>query len=200
MVLQEETEHYLPSWEAWIHVTSKRRAVFALYLLHWSYSVYHRVASFNCEELSYIPAPAPKYLWQATSEEQWEGLYRRWLAQWNGQEFMQHEFMCITPGPFLDERAQLWLEDTDEFGMLFASICMFSAFAVAAVHANCSKSTRQIEKLMDSCLDVSISLPNGLQARVLVPFILEVEYNLLVTLLNTSTSTHIFSQEGSIGF
>ncbi|PVH74147.1 hypothetical protein DL98DRAFT_537687 [Cadophora sp. DSE1049] len=122
MILQEETENCVPSWEAWIHVTSKRRAVFTLYLLHWAYSVYHHVPSFNCHELAYIPAPAPKYLWNATSEEQWKGLYERWLAQWQGQQYLQHEFMFVTPGPFLDERTQLWLEDTDEFGMMFMSI------------------------------------------------------------------------------
>lgn len=122
MILQEETENCMPSWEAWIHVTSKRRAVFTLYLLHWAYSVYHHVPSFNCHELGYIPAPTAKYLWSATSEEQWKGLYERWLTQWQGQQYLQHEFMFVTPGPFLDERTQLWLEDTDEFGMMFMSI------------------------------------------------------------------------------
>ncbi|KAL2073435.1 hypothetical protein VTL71DRAFT_10759 [Oculimacula yallundae] len=122
LVLQEENENSIPSWDAWVHVTSKRRAVFTLYLLHWAYSVYHHVPSFNCDELAYIPAPAPKYLWLATSEEQWKDLYVRWLAQWKGRQYMQHEFMFVEPGPFLDERTQLWLEDTDEFGMMFMSI------------------------------------------------------------------------------
>lgn len=166
MILEEETENCVPSWEAWIHVTSKRRAIFTLYLLHWAYSVsglgvttppifyspftpltepivshfqassssanlypviqvYHHIPSFDCHELGYIPAPAPKYLWNATSEEQWKGLYERWLVQWQGQQYLQHEFMFITPGPFLDVRTQLWLEDTDEFGMLFMSICKY---------------------------------------------------------------------------
>ncbi|KAH6722103.1 C6 finger domain-containing protein [Leptodontidium sp. MPI-SDFR-AT-0119] len=122
MVLQEENENIMPSWEAWVHVTSKRRAVLTLYLLHWAYSVYHHVPSFNCDELAYIPAPAPKYLWQATSEGQWEELYVRWLAQWQGRQYLQHEFISVAPGPFLDERTQMWLEDTDEFGILFLSI------------------------------------------------------------------------------
>ncbi|CZS98510.1 uncharacterized protein RAG0_07216 [Rhynchosporium agropyri] len=69
MILQEETENSVPSWEAWTHITSRRRAVFTLYLLHWAYSVYHHVPSFNCDELAYMPAPAPKYLWLATTEE-----------------------------------------------------------------------------------------------------------------------------------
>ncbi|KAH7356917.1 hypothetical protein BKA65DRAFT_534684 [Rhexocercosporidium sp. MPI-PUGE-AT-0058] len=122
IVLQEENGNIMPSWDIWVHVTSKRRAVFTLYLLHWAYSVYHHVPSFNCDELAYIPAPAPKYLWQAASEVQWKDLYERWLAQWQGRPYLQHEFIIVSPGPFLDERTQMWLEDTDEFGMLFMSI------------------------------------------------------------------------------
>ncbi len=124
MVLQEETEHGIPSWEAWIHITSKRRVVFTLYMLHWSYSVYHRLQSFNCEELGYMPAPAPKFLWNATSREQWEGLYKRWLTQWDGREYMQYEFDHVRPGVILDRRTDMWLEDADELGILFSSICM----------------------------------------------------------------------------
>lgn len=145
MVLEEENENTIPSWEAWVHVTSKRRAVFTLYLLHWAYSVYHHVPSFNCDELAYIPAPAPKYLWQATEEEQWKDLYERWLAQWQGRQYLQHEFMFVSPGPFLDERTQLWLEDTDEFGMMFMSICKFKCLSiqtkiVAKLNSQCDRS------------------------------------------------------------
>ncbi|KAE8445698.1 hypothetical protein EG329_012996 [Mollisiaceae sp. DMI_Dod_QoI] len=122
LVLQEETDHALPSWEAWVHITSKRRAVFSLYLLHWSYSIYHHLQSFNCSELGFMPAPAAKFLWEARSKEDWEFLYKKWLAQWDGCEYMQHEFGGVKPGVMLDERTLMWLEDTDELGVLFSSI------------------------------------------------------------------------------
>lgn len=125
LVLQEETDHGVPSYDAWIHITSKRRAVFSLYMLHWSYSVYHRLQSFNCSELGFMPAPAAKFLWEAKSPEDWEHLYKKWLAQWDGQEFLQHEFTFVKPGVMLDERTQMWLEDADELGILFSAICRF---------------------------------------------------------------------------
>lgn len=125
LVLQEETDHTVPSWEAWIHITSKRRAVFSLYMLHWSYSVYHRLESFNCSELGLLPAPAAKFLWQARSADQWELLYKKWLVQWDGDEFMHYEFTHVKPGVMLDERTNRWLEDADELGILFSAICMW---------------------------------------------------------------------------
>lgn len=124
LVLQEERDHVRPSWDAWIYVTSKRRAVFALYLLHWSYSVYNGLPSFNCAELGFMPAPAPKCLWEAASREIWEAYYMRWLAQWGGEEYIMREFQAVETrhGPSVDPRTELWLEDADELGILFFSI------------------------------------------------------------------------------
>jgi hypothetical protein len=124
VTLQEETDHITPSLIAWIHVSSKRRAIFSLYLLHWAYSVYHRLPSFNCDELGGMPAPAAKFLWQAGSKEEWERLYKRWLFQWDGREYLKREFTYIKSGLNLDRRTQLWLENTDELGVLMLSICM----------------------------------------------------------------------------
>jgi hypothetical protein len=105
-----------------VHVTSKRRAVFTLYVLHWSYTVYHHLPSPNCEEIGYIPAPAPKFLWNAGTEEKWESLYKRWLVVWHDGQYMLHEAAYIQPGVMMERRAQMWLEDTDELGLLFMSI------------------------------------------------------------------------------
>ncbi|KAF2808058.1 uncharacterized protein BDZ99DRAFT_391543 [Mytilinidion resinicola] len=124
LVLQEERDHIRPSWDSWIYVTSKRRAVFSLYLLHWSYSVYNGLPSFSCAELGFMPAPAPKFLWEAASREVWEAYYIRWLAQWGGEEYMMREFQDVETqqGPTVDARTGLWLEDADELGILFFSI------------------------------------------------------------------------------
>jgi hypothetical protein len=122
LILQNEMDHVRPSWEAWIQVTSKRRALLALYLIHWSYSVYHCLPSFNCRDLGFMPAPAAKYLWQASERKQWESLYNRWLVQWDGSEYYQWEFHNVSTGVRMNPRAEMWLEDADEFGILFASI------------------------------------------------------------------------------
>jgi hypothetical protein len=69
-----------------------------------------------------MPAPAAKYLWQADSQDEWARLYLRWLVMWEGKKYMQWEFVGIKPGVALDKRAELWLEDVDEYGIMFMSI------------------------------------------------------------------------------
>jgi hypothetical protein len=122
LMLTEERDNERPSWEAWVHVTAKRRAVFSLYLLHWSYAVYHRVDSFACSHLGFMPAPAPKFLWQAKTREEWEELYDRWLGQWGECPYMMREFAEIRAGSALEQRTEMWLEDADELGVLFFTI------------------------------------------------------------------------------
>jgi hypothetical protein len=122
LILTQERDNVRPSWESWIHITAKRRAVFSLYLVHWSYAVYHDIECFACSQLGFMPAPAPKFLWHSQSQLKWESLYDRWLEQWQGAPYMMHEFDTIQDGTNLERRAELWLEDADELGVLFFSI------------------------------------------------------------------------------
>ena len=127
LVLAEETAHQRPDYEAWVHVTTKRRAVLTLYLIHWAYSIYHCLPSFDCTDLGFMPAPAAGYLWREMDKGKWECLYNRWLAQWDQGSYFQWEFFTIENGVRMDDRAELWLEDADEFGMLFMGIGEFCA-------------------------------------------------------------------------
>ncbi|OGE53748.1 hypothetical protein PENARI_c007G09280 [Penicillium arizonense] len=122
LFLEEERTQMRPSWEAWVHVTTKRRAVLALYLLHWAYSVLHEVPCFDCRDLGFMPAPAAKVLWQAQSEQEWNTRYIHWLSRWSGQCYLQGEFGNIRPGVVMDARAERWLEEADEFGFIMISI------------------------------------------------------------------------------
>ncbi|KAL4908354.1 hypothetical protein BDW74DRAFT_175043 [Aspergillus multicolor] len=122
LFLQEEREQMRPDWSAWVHVTSKRRAVLSLYLIHWAYAVFHGIPSFNCRELAFMPAPAAKILWQAQSEQEWNSLYIKWLARWDGHGYIQGEYDQIRPGIKMQPRAEKWLEEADEFGMIMISI------------------------------------------------------------------------------
>jgi hypothetical protein len=122
LMLTQERDNVRPSWQAWIHVTAKRRAVFSLYLLHWSYAVYHNLPSFECSQLGFMPAPAPKFLWQCTSQAEWQDMYNLWMAQWKGIPYMMYEFAAVQPGTSLDRRTEIWLEDADELGILFFGI------------------------------------------------------------------------------
>ncbi|PLB50816.1 hypothetical protein P170DRAFT_508927 [Aspergillus steynii IBT 23096] len=122
LFLQEEREQKQPSFYAWLHVTSKRRAVLSLYLLQWAYSVFHGTSSFDCKELGFMPAPAAKILWEAHDEHAWNTRYIRWLARWGGQGYLQGEFDKIKRGIVMEARAEKWLEETDEFGFIMISI------------------------------------------------------------------------------
>ncbi|KAK2760402.1 hypothetical protein FQN54_002472 [Arachnomyces sp. PD_36] len=128
LFLQEEKEHIRPSWTAWVHVTSKRRAILSLFIIHWAYSVFHDSQGFDCRDLAFMPAPAAKVLWQAGTEEEWNTLYIRWLARWDGRGFLQGEFDKIQPGIVMQPRAEKWLEETDEFGYIMISITNATEF------------------------------------------------------------------------
>lgn len=126
LVLREERNHTRPpSWKAWVHVTCKRRAIVTLYLLYWSFAVYSGIPSRSCGILGPLPASAPKFLWQATSAEEWEVLYNRWLVKWDDGCFLQGELDNISPGIVMNRRAEMWLEEADEFGLLIMSIGEF---------------------------------------------------------------------------
>lgn len=136
LVMQEERDHVRPSWQAWIHVTSKRRAALALYLMHWSYSVLKGLPSLECKELGFMPAPAPRTLWQVSRREEWKALYDRWLTRWADCGYLQREFFAIEPGVMIDRRTQRWLEEADEFGMMIMSLgnCVLSAIVAPALY------------------------------------------------------------------
>lgn len=122
LTIEEEEKHTRPSWEAWINIASKRRAVFSLYLIHWALSAYHGLSPFDCEELGHMLAPAPKVLWQATNRDEWELHYLHWLTVWGNREYLQRELAKIKPGVSLDRRSEQWLGETDELGMLLMSL------------------------------------------------------------------------------
>lgn len=122
LVIHEEMEHVQPSWEAWINITSRRRAVFALYLIHWSLSLYHGLSSFDCQELKCMPAPASKLLWQAKDRGEWESHYNRWLVEWGQCEYLHGEVAEVKTGISLDARSEKWLEETDELGIFLMAL------------------------------------------------------------------------------
>lgn len=72
-----------------------------------------------------MPAPAPKVLWQATTEREWDTRYIEWLGRWSGKLYLQAELGWIQPGAVMNARAERWLEETDEFGFIMISMGMF---------------------------------------------------------------------------
>jgi hypothetical protein len=79
--------------------------------------------SFPCTNAEYMPAPAGKVLWEITAQEKWEVAYDRWLGRWAGLDvFTLGDLENMMPGPTLDLRSEMWLEEADELGILLMTL------------------------------------------------------------------------------
>ncbi|KFX94412.1 hypothetical protein O988_06321 [Pseudogymnoascus sp. VKM F-3808] len=123
LMLRAEASHVRPTWESWILVNAKRRTMSALYCLEWIYAMLNKLPTFPCTELGFMPAVSSKALWLARTKDEWEAAYNCWLARWTvGGGYLMRELMEVQPGPELDLRTEMWLEEVDEFGMMYMGL------------------------------------------------------------------------------
>lgn len=62
-------------------------------------------------------------LWEARTREEWERAYDRWLGRWSKGGFYKLEELAeVRPGPEIDHRTEMWLEEADEFGMMMMAL------------------------------------------------------------------------------
>ena len=95
----------------------------SLYCFEWMYAMLHDIPTFPCTELRFMPSPAGKILWNARKKEEWEGAYDRWLGRWAGIGILTLDDLTkIQPGPELDLRSEMWLEEADEFGVMYMAL------------------------------------------------------------------------------
>lgn len=121
LLLTAETQSAIPSWSEYRWMAAKRRTILASHMLMWAWSLMHRYPPFVCREVSFMPSPAPKILWQASSSG-WHAVYSHWLERWqDGGPHCLEELTVAEPDIFLDARTQRWLEEADEFGLLLMS-------------------------------------------------------------------------------
>jgi hypothetical protein len=69
-----------------------------------------------------MPAPAGKVLWNAKTVEEWESAYDRWLGHWAEMGIIACKNL---PKLNLDRSwifAQRWLEEADEFGVMYMAL------------------------------------------------------------------------------
>jgi hypothetical protein len=119
LFIQVETDHTRPKWEEWIIVSAKRRTILTLYCFDCVFTTAKGLPTFPCDELTSMPAPAGKILWQAQSREQWERAYDQWLVRWSSGTFLVGDLMRKSqPGPRAEDRLQQWLSEVDEFGLM----------------------------------------------------------------------------------
>ncbi|TVY82911.1 hypothetical protein LSUE1_G001894 [Lachnellula suecica] len=123
LVLPAESIHARPCWEEWVLVNVKRRTLMSLYCFEWMYAKLNSLPSYPCTEIGFIPAPAGKILWGARTRNEWESGYDRWLGRWTvGGFYRLGELAEVQPGPEIDSRTERWLEEADEFGMMYMAL------------------------------------------------------------------------------
>lgn len=126
----------VPAWESWIMAEAKRRTVYCVYMFEDLYNHEHDAASYLGEELGLLPAPASKWMWQATSRDSFALEFLDWTKAWGGgRGLVIAEFWPREVGSTADdvateewrrnreERIVRYSEAVDEFGMFLLAIC-----------------------------------------------------------------------------
>lgn len=127
LVCAADEHHARPRWEEWIVTEAKRRTLFVMYLFDSVLSAQENLPTFLGIELSGLPAPANKMLWQARNRGDWEKEYNTFLAEWTEESLTVDELWPIPAdydGAAIARRrvrVDRWLENLDEYGtMIFA--------------------------------------------------------------------------------
>ncbi|GKZ25575.1 hypothetical protein AbraCBS73388_001217 [Aspergillus brasiliensis] len=116
-----------PKWEEWIITEAKRRTLYVMYLFDSILSSQEGLPTFLGTELTGLPAPANKLLWQAPTRYEWEREYNVHMADWM-EGCLTIDELWPTPVDLGDAgiarrraRVDQWLQNLDEYGtMLFA--------------------------------------------------------------------------------
>lgn len=118
LFLDSELGDRQPAWKDWAMVSARRRTVLSLHHLEWAWSLLRGYPTLTCFELGPLPAPEPGYLWRETDEQTWQRQYRDWLGLWKDGSYKIAELFYINAGEPLSVRAEMWLAEADEFGMM----------------------------------------------------------------------------------
>lgn len=126
LVSQAELSRSRPTWESWIIVSAKRRAVFAFYLLSSVYNADNYVPNFLAAELRKVYVPDAKRLWEARCRNEWEREYSQYLSEWEDGLMLISELWLSpdTGSTGRRERIDRWVQSADEFGMMLFAVCV----------------------------------------------------------------------------
>ena len=127
LVCQSELDSLRPAWSSWVLAEAKRRTLYTMYLFDNILCAEDGLPNFISKEVSRLPAPASKRLWEAGSETQFKVAYNSHLALWNSSGLSIDELWPMPPELAVEEvaavrkRVDQWLQTVDEHGtMLFA--------------------------------------------------------------------------------
>ncbi|KAE8342100.1 hypothetical protein BDV24DRAFT_130897 [Aspergillus arachidicola] len=120
-----ELAHARPTWESWIVVAAKRRAVFTMYLFSSVYNADRLLPNFVADEMRGVYAPGNKALWEAEDRETWSREYDRYLLRWEDGMLEISELWrsAETGSAERRERIERWVQSADEFGMTIFGVC-----------------------------------------------------------------------------
>lgn len=121
-----ESQHARPQWDSWILVEAKRRTLYTMYLFDGLLSAHDSLPTALGTELTGLPAPSSKQLWQAETRHSWETAYNTYLA--DPLHGLRIDELWPIPDGLNDasishrrDRVDHWLQEVDEYGtMLYA--------------------------------------------------------------------------------
>ncbi|KAL2852051.1 hypothetical protein BJY01DRAFT_100384 [Aspergillus pseudoustus] len=106
------------SYSDWAIISAKHRTIHSLHHLDFVWSVLRGYPILLCWELGPLPAPPPRYLWEVGEEAAWKRMYARFLQQWADGPYLMSEMFAMNGNAPLGPRAERWLAEADEFGMM----------------------------------------------------------------------------------
>jgi hypothetical protein len=121
-----ESQHARSQWESWILTEAKRRTLYTMYLFDGILSTHDGLPAALGTELTGLPAPSGKRLWQAQMRNDWEAAYDMYLA--DPMYGLRIDELWPIPDGLHDagishrrDRVDGWLQGVDEYGtMLYA--------------------------------------------------------------------------------
>lgn len=125
LVSSAELSHTRPKWESWIVASAKRRALLTAYIFNNVFNTLNDIPVYLAKELTELPVPSSKLLWEARDRAAWEREYDRHLSLWEDGELRICELWRSpeTGSPARRERIDRLLRSVDEFGMMLFATC-----------------------------------------------------------------------------
>ncbi|KAL4799298.1 hypothetical protein BDV19DRAFT_295273 [Aspergillus venezuelensis] len=125
LISASEKSQKRASWESWVIASTKRRAIYGMYLFSSLYNAGNGLPNFIAEELRDLPVPEGKGLWEARTRTEWEWEYDLQRQEWPDGVLRIRELWKDegTGSPRRRERVERWLRGVDDFGMMLFSVC-----------------------------------------------------------------------------
>lgn len=126
LVCPRELSHTRPDWKSWIVASTKRRALYTMYMFDNIFCSRNGLPTFLGEELEGLLAPESKALWEASDSDVWKTEYSIHLHDWANGGLRIDELWPLPETGAEDRRKRVhkWLASVDEFGMMLFAVTL----------------------------------------------------------------------------